>query len=295
MTESSQQSDLVPDLNFVQEWHMLVSQYSKCKLTYPTDKLIAFAGVAQSMIGARKDHYVAGMWERNLVYDLAWWRSTQDRKVFPSSETRLRAPSWSWASVDGEIVFPSILGGVKSRFVEIIDCSDFVPSGSSSHTHGTIRAKGLCLPLTIEWVADMARFRVAELWFSEDDKLGSSVELECSNQEARELAQRGKLLLMPLFATPFHLHAIILVKTRGVGTHLRLGAVEIEILKTSSQPVRTLKTTLKETKSHHSPLDGFHRALEEQVELEDSWGENAVTLVNYILDNPQSYRNVYII
>ena len=42
--------------------------------------------------------YLAGLWEASLVLQLAWW---SDKTVIPSMG--YRAPSWSWASIDGEV------------------------------------------------------------------------------------------------------------------------------------------------------------------------------------------------
>ena len=99
-------------LTVEKELDVIVNAYSKCELTYPNDKLIAFAGVAKRILSIRTDNYVAGMWESSIVYDLAWWRSSMDRAAFPISVTSSRAPSWSWASVDGEIIFPLTTGSV---------------------------------------------------------------------------------------------------------------------------------------------------------------------------------------
>lgn len=95
MATLTQQSDQPPDLEFVRLWQNLVTEYSKCRLTYSKDKLIAVAGVANYMMKARTDRYATGMWGKGMVYDLAWWRLTEDREAFPVSETSLRAPSWS--------------------------------------------------------------------------------------------------------------------------------------------------------------------------------------------------------
>jgi hypothetical protein len=101
---------------------------------------------------------------------------------------------------------------------------------------GSIRAKGVCLPLSIEWlnVEDIDCFKLLGIRFSVDDELlGTSMNLEASKQEVQELNRRGQLLLMPLFASSYFLSAIVLVKIRGVCAHRRLGAVEIQIMKES--------------------------------------------------------------
>ena len=236
MLAVSQKSTASLDTAFIRQWQEIVSAYSKCELTYSRDKVVAFAGIAERILSTRADHYVAGMWESSIVYDLPWWRSSADRAAFPSSATSFRAPSWSWASVDGEIVFPSLQGGVKATFVDIQGLSDPVmDEGSAVISGGSIRARGVCLPLSIEWLdGDIDSFKVSGIRFSMTENFPDlSMDLEASEQEAQDLDRRGRLLLMPLFVSSYSLYALVLVKIRGVCAYRRLGAVEIEVMKES--------------------------------------------------------------
>lgn len=93
-------------------WSMLVKNYTKRQLTYERDKLPAFSGLAGVVQALTKDRYLAGLWESNLIDGLLW-------KVDPSGSAKYprkyRAPSWSWASIDGEISmnFERCLIGVR--------------------------------------------------------------------------------------------------------------------------------------------------------------------------------------
>ncbi|KAG4430374.1 hypothetical protein IFR05_014144 [Cadophora sp. M221] len=66
-------------------WHEIVENYSRCALTKATDKLIAIAGLARLFREQTGYEYSAGAF---------------GPKPRPSS---YRAPSWSWAAVDGFI------------------------------------------------------------------------------------------------------------------------------------------------------------------------------------------------
>jgi hypothetical protein len=86
------------------DWHYILRYYTAAKPTYGSDKLVALSGIAKTFQQVTKDQYLAGMWRRGLESTL-YWRvglngSEQGR---PSEE---RAPSWSWASVDGQIYLP---------------------------------------------------------------------------------------------------------------------------------------------------------------------------------------------
>jgi hypothetical protein len=84
----------------IRYWETLVTQYSRCKLTMARDKLVALSGIAMNWNGATKGTYLAGMWKAHFPHALLWTCST--RAVAPS---KYRAPSWSWASVNGTIAW----------------------------------------------------------------------------------------------------------------------------------------------------------------------------------------------
>ncbi|KAL9075418.1 MAG: hypothetical protein Q9157_004020 [Trypethelium eluteriae] len=92
-------------------WRLAVERYSECHLTKNSDKLMAIAGIAKKMQSEfrippdnREERYVAGLWGHLLAEQLAWrvdeWREAKD-------EPSYRAPSWSWASVDGTVRVPT--------------------------------------------------------------------------------------------------------------------------------------------------------------------------------------------
>ncbi|EHK99289.1 hypothetical protein M7I_4854 [Glarea lozoyensis 74030] len=80
-------------------WFSLVHDYSKRNLTYSSDKLVALSGLANAIKRIVRKEYAAGLWEDNLNYDLLWKAVGQP---YPKPKS-YRAPSWSWASVDGII------------------------------------------------------------------------------------------------------------------------------------------------------------------------------------------------
>jgi hypothetical protein len=82
-------------------WLNIVQEYSACKLTKRRDKLIALAGIAkavQAILRVTEDDYLAGLWRENVAVDLLW-RLVGCGVRFEE----MVAPSWSWASVEGEV------------------------------------------------------------------------------------------------------------------------------------------------------------------------------------------------
>ncbi|KAL3296486.1 heterokaryon incompatibility protein, partial [Colletotrichum asianum] len=83
----------------LREWTHLVMQYSECHFTRPEDRLNAFSGVANLFQEATGCRYLAGMWEEELLHQLCWTATEPG----PRLSTKYRAPSWSWASIDGAV------------------------------------------------------------------------------------------------------------------------------------------------------------------------------------------------
>ncbi|KAF7349379.1 Het domain protein [Mycena sanguinolenta] len=82
-------------------WDNIVHNYTGRRVTQIEDKLIALAGLASRFSARWKmGPYLAGLWRNNLQHDLLW------HVVGGAQESRpdgYRAPSWSWASVEGPV------------------------------------------------------------------------------------------------------------------------------------------------------------------------------------------------
>jgi hypothetical protein len=87
-----------------QNWMSVVAQYSCTTLTNPLDRLIALSGIAKSFSPLVQDTYVAGMWRGNLELDLGWYNVQRTDVVYISPDVYC-APSWSWASNNGQITY----------------------------------------------------------------------------------------------------------------------------------------------------------------------------------------------
>lgn len=115
------------------DWSGIVTLFSKCALTVPSDKLVALSGVANELKrrleelrpGARH-RYVAGLWEEELPGVLVW------RVSEPASRAAsYRAPTWSWASIDGLVRFPLKFGGTNSVFSALTAVEVAQPPGEA--------------------------------------------------------------------------------------------------------------------------------------------------------------------
>ncbi|KAF9872504.1 heterokaryon incompatibility protein [Colletotrichum karsti] len=84
------------------DWYHTVEEYSRRKLSYGSDKLPALAGIADRFrsVGIGGE-YVAGLWAHDIERGI-FWVTNWDPVERP---THARAPSWSWASLDGQVEF----------------------------------------------------------------------------------------------------------------------------------------------------------------------------------------------
>jgi hypothetical protein len=79
---------------------ILKEDYTARSLTNEMDKLPALAGLAQDAQRLTGDEYCAGLWRSSLPLDLLWKRKSREFMQIPSG---FRAPTWSWAALDGQI------------------------------------------------------------------------------------------------------------------------------------------------------------------------------------------------
>ncbi|KAF1970944.1 HET-domain-containing protein [Bimuria novae-zelandiae CBS 107.79] len=90
----------------VQLWSDIVEDYSKRKLTFDKDRLVAISGLARILASVYGTEYVAGMWVKDLIRLLIWHKDVSEPLSSRDSQAAYRAPSWSWASVGGGVKFP---------------------------------------------------------------------------------------------------------------------------------------------------------------------------------------------
>ena len=74
--------------------------YTARELTFETDRLPAIAGIARKIQDITGDTYMAGLWKNDLGAGLCWRIRGFGDLCRPS---RYRAPSWSWAALEGSI------------------------------------------------------------------------------------------------------------------------------------------------------------------------------------------------
>ncbi|KAK8024958.1 hypothetical protein PG990_002781 [Apiospora arundinis] len=235
---TSQQPAQSEVLEFARDWQNLLENYCRCDFSFPRDKLMALKGISTQIAMNRPgDFYLAGAWKSTVLFDLSWHRHESERKEYPIANTYERAPSWSWASVDGSVQFPlaqEAFSNLIERYAEVEGLAGHgIVIDDKFVTTGTIRLKASCIPLTLQLSEDndITGFHGAGFRFSTTKgPFRSAIYFECTNEVLFSLSRAGKLLLVPLFSTSHSIYGIIVQKVRGVGEHRRVGAVRITLM-----------------------------------------------------------------
>jgi hypothetical protein len=125
----------------LQRWAFIVTNYTRRKITYEKDKLVALSGIAGEIAYVLKDKYLAGIWRRNMIDGLLWKVSHGCNAVRPS---QYRAPSWSWASLEGPVTMKSSISPEENVTARILDYHIGHVSDTSfgEVSEGTVRLTG---------------------------------------------------------------------------------------------------------------------------------------------------------
>jgi hypothetical protein len=171
----------------VSHWNILVTSFCSRDLTNPRDKLPAIAGLARryhKLTKGKNGRYLAGLWENHLEAGILWRRSEDlfgemFRNVIIGTAKSYRAPSWSWAAIDG-IVSYLVAVGARHDQTKIIECTTELATADpfSSVLVGKLRISGLCkratgiLPGDLPVVvvdASHGQTIIAQVWLDSDD------------------------------------------------------------------------------------------------------------------------------
>ncbi|CAN9087001.1 unnamed protein product [Alternaria sp. RS040] len=130
-------------------WTRLVFLYSPRNLSVPGDKLVALSGVVKHVIPYIRDAYVAGMFRGNLEKSLIWQVAGRKSRPRPPG---YRAPSWSWASVDGRITQSFENSSQCLTHVEDVVLSYATEDTTGAVTGGWLDLRGCLKPMRFQGV-----------------------------------------------------------------------------------------------------------------------------------------------
>ena len=128
-------------------WRHIVYIYTRKSLTYPSDIFPALQGLAR-LVPSSMGRYLAGHWERFFIESLCWIREEGSRGL-----NDWRAPSWSWASGQGAVSWPSDLPQSSSKIYPTFISASTIPMGDDPMgqlSNGSVVLKGRCLAARVQ-------------------------------------------------------------------------------------------------------------------------------------------------
>ncbi|KAI0823229.1 heterokaryon incompatibility protein-domain-containing protein [Trametes gibbosa] len=102
------------------KWGPLVQDYTRRTVSYPSDKLVACSAMAAAFQRVLRADYLAGLWRPTLLMDLLWHRAREGARCLPRPRCWYRAPSWSWAAIDGPV--DANMSTVESLLAVVVQC-----------------------------------------------------------------------------------------------------------------------------------------------------------------------------
>lgn len=138
-----------PMESFWFSWRSIVMDYTSRYLTLEKDKLAAIAGVASVVQSKTSIQYIAGMWNTRffIEYELCWRVSGRADNRKPYRPSTYRAPTWSWASVEGVISYEhrrdyDLAGDSQLAFVEHVEIETFDGTATGPIKSASMQIKG---------------------------------------------------------------------------------------------------------------------------------------------------------
>jgi hypothetical protein len=127
-------------------WHRTVQDYSRLRLTYQKDKMIALGALIQKVGDLRdNDRFLAGLWEHTLLFDLLWMAWPSPTGALSDEEKTHGFPTWSWANIPSQVIWRKHLDSTLPS-VQVQDIQ-YIPTGPPSLGLSSVARITLSSPL----------------------------------------------------------------------------------------------------------------------------------------------------
>ncbi|KAL8692931.1 MAG: hypothetical protein Q9218_002132 [Villophora microphyllina] len=190
----------------LQTWRLIIRAFTMRYLTYHSDRLPALSGLAkriqQSLFfdGSGNEGYYAGLWGCDMLTGLAW--SALGDPIDWSRATPYRAPTWSWASVEGRMGWDFEINGEREPYARIsqVSCDPAGADRTGAVTGGKLELSGLTIPVAVtdyDYLAPTLRHCIAYTGPSTDGLVSSRGEIFGLIESDYQWADPGDLYIAP--------------------------------------------------------------------------------------------------
>lgn len=160
--------------SILKDYYTMVQSYSQRQLTYDLDKLPAFSGMVSRLQPFVGGEYLAGVWESDFRNGLLWY----SEQLYTRHVKEYRAPSWSWAVTNQEVLLLNEFYAPSPTQLELIEAKVTLrdannPFGEVTAAHIVVRGltKRIVRSLQVLYGNDIAARMGTGYW---DDPLGDA-------------------------------------------------------------------------------------------------------------------------
>jgi hypothetical protein len=215
------------------DWEQIVENYCSRSLTKSHDKLSAVSGLAQRYQAgnSKPGKYLAGLWESHLPQHLLWvqfeyWYKAFVNKPENQRPTKYRAPSWSWASIDGLVSFIHTREAKPSDFDSTLEIvGSHVELENENSPFGRVKGGSLVLRGRFKQATTLSGHEI----FATESSTGrefklANVFLDDESQQGLKWAESRDLISCLLVTTSPDYRSLVLTGVSGrPGVYSRIG------------------------------------------------------------------------
>jgi hypothetical protein len=224
-------------------WQNIIETYSTMKLTLSEDKLPAISGIAKHTRLAFPDQYLAGLWRNSLREDLVWHRD--HTKALTAKIGGYRAPTWSWASIDGEITYGDAFRVSGTRwhcYIMDADCIATRGDTTGEISSGYLKVQGYLIECKLSCrgnPGDYYRYSLTSEGFPNDTSFFPDYEI--CDTDAHSHGDKYRHYHLMMFSNPERCSTIVLQYNIEAEQYKRIGST-ISILRKIDKIDAFLKT-----------------------------------------------------
>lgn len=198
-------------------WYINVihGDYAGRKLTFESDKVPAISSLARIYYRQIKSPYLAGLWLRDIEWGISWVCTGETSKPLYNG-----CPSWSWASTDSEVSWPSKPSTIPLSHVESAEVKEDSSDPFGTVSGGFIRMRGCAQEGWVEkgtlFQSEQSQLLLGCAWLDYPCETQAVVYLPLSKEEIGTLYKFFRVLLL-------------IPCTQGLHTFRRIGVARISL------------------------------------------------------------------
>ncbi len=170
-------------------WNFLQDYIKSAELTNRSDRLAAILGIATLIQGLTGENYCAGFWLNDDLPAALLWRI---QGTIVARSTEYRAPSWSWAAVEGTIQLNTVQSSSTTRLLHILghECLQRNQTRGGRNIQEVLRVTGSLVPVAIMTSRDGASCdRVVTVEYSKTAECISLFENSHKNSDVPKIVE----------------------------------------------------------------------------------------------------------